>query len=442
VVAGGVGEGGHRVSEALVAGPAEGSHLAFTGLDRYRAHAGVGSHRLSARVAAATIPDLGHQAGGGDRRLGAAEQREEDLAIGMGAYGASDLGTEELDLLDQRPEGGDERQDDRSASLHLEFAGGADGRFAQTCEEVGDRAPTAVTVPGEEARKTFVAEGARIGGARVALQKGQRDRRVDVGEDTGGARPESFELGAQLVGERDASLHEVFAGTGKGLERLGLLGVGDECAEAVVIGAGQLGQAQGVEGVGFAACGPKARTGGLELVGVDGQHHEACLQQALDQYPLRALDRNPLDAPTREGAAQFAQTPLVVGESPLGKGPSGLIDDADRVLLLRPIDPGAVSFRHVRTSSLASFRCGETGREVPLRVLIARRSEARRPVAASGASHRREALLSTWPSVGLANVALSRRWSGSPRRPQFEANRSLHSVDPFFGATEQRKVAL
>jgi len=37
-------------------------------------------------------------------------------------------------------------------------------------------------------------------------------------------------------------------------------------------------------------------------------------------------------------------------------------------------------------------------REVPWRMLIGRRSVARRPVAASGASHRREAQISPWPS--------------------------------------------
>jgi len=50
-----------------------------------------------------------------------------------------------------------------------------------------------------------------------------------------------------------------------------------------------------------------------------------------------------------------------------------------------------------------------------LRVLIGRRSGAQRPVAASGAPHRREARVSSWPSTRLARMALSRRWSGSLR---------------------------
>jgi hypothetical protein len=59
----------------------------------------------------------------------------------------------------------------------------------------------------------------------------------------------------------------------------------------VVVGAGELGQAEGVEGIGLAARGPKARTGGLQLVGMDGQHRETGLQQALDQEPVGPLDR-------------------------------------------------------------------------------------------------------------------------------------------------------
>ena len=53
------------------------------------------------------------------------------------------------------------------------------------------------------------------------------------------------------------------------------------------------------------------------------------------------------------------------------------------------------------------------GREVPLRVLIVGRFGAPLPVAASGASDRRETLVSPWPSAGQASLAFSRRRSAS-----------------------------
>jgi hypothetical protein len=69
-------------------------------------------------------------------------------------------------------------------------------------------------VAGEEGRKTLLAEAACVLGARVTLDEGRRDLRVEVGEDAGGSGPEGFELGAQPVGERDARLNEVLAGAG------------------------------------------------------------------------------------------------------------------------------------------------------------------------------------------------------------------------------------
>jgi hypothetical protein len=55
-------------------------------------------------------------------------------------------------------------------------------------------------------------------------------------------------------------------------------------------------------------------------------------------------------------------------------------------------------------------------RGAPWRALIGRPSAGQRPVAAPGASHRREALVSRGPSARQATLALSRRWSTPTRR--------------------------
>jgi hypothetical protein len=189
-VAGRIGEGSYRVAQAFVAGPTEGGHLAPAGFDRHRAHAGIGSQRLGARVADATVTDLGHEPSGGDGGLGIAKEQEEDRAVGMGSHGVGDLGGEEPYLLDDRLEGGHQREHRRPARLRLDLTCSATRRAAQPSEEFGGLLPAAVAVAGEEGRKALLAEAAGILGAGVALQEGQRDRGVEIREDAGGSWPE------------------------------------------------------------------------------------------------------------------------------------------------------------------------------------------------------------------------------------------------------------
>jgi hypothetical protein len=87
VVAAGVREDRQGVPQAFVAGPSEGRHLTLSRLLRHGAHPRVGGQRLGARVALASVADLGEELGGGERRAGVAEEREEDPSVGMGAYG-------------------------------------------------------------------------------------------------------------------------------------------------------------------------------------------------------------------------------------------------------------------------------------------------------------------------------------------------------------------
>src|SRR5215217_4334046 len=58
VMARALGQSRQRFPQALVARPAEPSHLALAGLDGYRAHACVGGHSLVGRVALPSVPDL------------------------------------------------------------------------------------------------------------------------------------------------------------------------------------------------------------------------------------------------------------------------------------------------------------------------------------------------------------------------------------------------
>ena len=136
-VSGAVGEDAHVVAQALVAGPAEGGVAALAGLDRDGGLAGVGGERVVGRVAGAVVADLGEQPGGGHDALGVAEEGEEDRAVGVGSGGAGDLAGELADLLDDRPQRGDEADHGGASCVSLELADDGAGCAAQPGEQLG-----------------------------------------------------------------------------------------------------------------------------------------------------------------------------------------------------------------------------------------------------------------------------------------------------------------
>src|SRR5215211_4575090 len=184
VVSGRVGESGEGVAEAFVAGVAE------------------GGERFAGGVAVAAVADLGEQSGGGDDRLGVAEERAEDFAVAVGADGVGDVGGQLRDPFDERPERRHEREHDLPARLELGVAGAARGGGAQPFEQLPWGAPAGVAVAGEKGGEALLAEPRSVDRAGVALEEGERDLGVDVSEDLLAAWPEALQLGAQLVGER------------------------------------------------------------------------------------------------------------------------------------------------------------------------------------------------------------------------------------------------
>ena len=170
---------------------------------------------------------------------------------------------------------------------------------------------------GEEAREALFAQSSSIRGTRVALEESQCDRRVESTEDHGGARPECGEFGLEAIGQRDLGFHEVLASAGERPQGLRLIRVGHQHSETKVVGAGKLGRREGVERVGLSAGGTEARPGGLQLVGMDGEHHEACFQQTLDQITIRTFDGDAFDLKLDKQLTHPTEVSLVVGEAPL-----------------------------------------------------------------------------------------------------------------------------
>jgi len=420
-VASRVGKGRHRDPQSLVAGPPEGGDAELPRLQGDRAHAGVGGHRRLGRVAPAGIAELGDQGGGADRRLAVAKQRPENLRVGVGGKTIADLGIQGGDLLDDRAEGRDQTEPDRPPRPLLRGSRGALRRRLHPRHQLGGLGAPAIGVAPQEAGHAPAAEPLGVIGARVALDEGERDRRVDVCEHQRPG-PEGLELSPQLVCQLHPHPDQVLARAGQRPERLGLIAIWDQRPEAVGIGAGQLGQDVGVKAVGLAARDREAGACGLHLVGVDRQDFEAGAEEALDQDPVGALDRHPSDARSLEPRGKSEDPTLVVrrGEA-LDHSP--LVADADLMGLARPVD----SRGWCHASSLVDSGRSRAGREEPLRVLIGWRSQTPRPVGASGASHRREVLASRGPSMRQAPKALSRRRSALCVQPGF-STASLHSA--------------
>ena len=94
----------------------------------------------------------------------------------------------------------------------------------------------------EELGQAALAQALGALGRRVAGEEGQGDGGIDVGEDHGGAGPEALEQGAQLIGERHALGDEVIAAPDEGPQGAGLVGERLQRAEAMAIGAEQVGE--------------------------------------------------------------------------------------------------------------------------------------------------------------------------------------------------------
>jgi hypothetical protein len=228
---------------------------------------------------------------------------------------------------------------------------------------------------------------------------------------------------ARRVGEPDAAANEVVAGAGECLQRPGLVAVGVEQAQPVHVGAGEFGEHVRVEAVRLAAAGAVAVAGGGELVRVDRHDGDAGVEQPVDHEAVRPLERDPVDPELAQATHELGDAVLAAADPSLREPPSLRIDHDQAMLLAREVDPGRLL--HPVSSLVRGAGCGPAG-EVPWRMLMDRPSVGRRPVAAPGASHRREARVSSGPSTGQASLALPRRRAATTRR--YERRRSTPSL--------------
>ena len=87
-------------------------------------------------------------------------------------------------------------------------------------------------------------------------------------------------------------------------QRLGLIRIGLQHPETVMIGPRQLAQHERIEPIRLPARGPEPITRRRDLVGMQRQHPQPRVQQPLDQKPIGPLNRDQPHPVTHQGAAQ------------------------------------------------------------------------------------------------------------------------------------------
>src|SRR3954471_9735177 len=129
-----------------------------------------------------------------------------------------------------------------------------------------------------------------------------------------------------------------------------LIAVGHQHAEAVAVGARQLGEHEAVEAVALAARGTEPRSHRRDLVGMNRDHRQAGVEQPLDQQPIRPLDRDQHHPERDQPRAQRLDPTLLMTVTAALDDPPATVDHAHRVLLAGPIDPREITLLHHHSS--------------------------------------------------------------------------------------------
>jgi hypothetical protein len=374
-----------------------------------------------AREAGAHVAELGQDLGGA--HPASAGEGHHDPAIGQLGDQVLDPAGEFGQLGDQRLQGTRQRAHQLAFGVGLGLTGAAISSTAQAFEQRVGGAPPAVAMLGEEAGEALGPEAGGRFGRGIALEEGERDRTGEIAEDPRGAGPEALEHAAQLVGQRDARPNEVVAAAHQGAQRLDRVGLGRERAQAVAIGAQDVGQDEGVARVALGGDRTVARPAGLEQVGMDRDDAKAGVHQRVDQEAGGSLDRD-RDRGRRpvllQARAEGGEAGAIVADGKLVQDLSPGIDHAHRVRRAAPVD--ADHHRHglVSSSWVIIPIAGSPGG-----VLIHRRSgwqpTAHLPVARHGLPATVAPLVSSGPSQGQRRWR-SRRRHGTNAPPAYRPN--------------------
>ncbi len=175
-------------------------------------------------------------------------------------------------------------------------------------------------------------------GAVLGVEPGQErhaDLRVDLGEQPDGAGEGVVQVGAQLVGQPDAVVDEVFAGAAGAAQRDGLGAVWGEWAQPGPVGAQGVGEHEGVEAIVFVTCRAVASAQVLDLVRADHHHGQPGGKQGVDDRAVGAFDGDLLGTGTGQRVDELAQPG---GAVPGDLAPAS-VHDRHRVIIAGPVQP-------------------------------------------------------------------------------------------------------
>ena len=206
--------------------------------------------------------------------------------------------------------------------------------------QLGAAAPAAVALPGQPGLE---ASGAEPGGflrAGEARQERLGDGGVEPGEEPDRAREDERQVGLELLHEPDPGAHEVLARSHARTERHRGRGVGHERAQAVAVGAQDVGEDVGIGAVVLVAGAAVAAAQGLDAATGDDDDPQARAQEGIDERAVGALDGDPAHAAGPQSGDEVPQTGVRVLDLVALEHRAGSVDDADRVTPGRPVDAG------------------------------------------------------------------------------------------------------
>lgn len=269
----------------------------------------------------------------------------------------------------------------------------------------------------EERREALRSELRGRLGSRVALHEGERDCRIDVGEDGSGAGPKAVEQRAELVRERDALGDEIITSANERTKSLQGVGLRREWAEAVAVRPQHVREEIRVAAIVLATGGAIARTARLHDVGMDRHDDVASIDERIDDETRRPLDCDRDlggGSELREPCAQLGEPASVVRDLELPDDLPSVVDHANRVASAAPVQPSEQT--HSEPPSGRSLRAGRpcgtltdwrSGRQPLARLPVARRGLPAPPTqrVSSGPSSGQRCKLS-WEAHGREGTAV------------------------------------
>jgi hypothetical protein len=198
-------------------------------------------------------------------------------------------------------------------------------------------------------------------------------------------------VGAELVGQADSVSDQILAGPAHASKRSGGVAVGSQGDQTCPVGAQGVGEHECVEPVIFVAGRAVAAPQVFELVRADHHDGDLGVEQRVDDRPVRAFDRDLVDAMASQQTEQLLQSGgLVFHGGPVDLAAT-VVDNSYGMIVACPVDSGGPAVAglggqcvagRLHVSLLAASPSGEAplsgaGARQPVRSLIgARRRSA------------------------------------------------------------------